>query len=54
MEGRMTKRLTKDLESMQKNYKDQFTVKLPTNDLKLWHVQFTMPKGTVYEGEAYT
>ena len=39
METRMTKRLTKDLESIQKNYKDQFTVVLPNNDLKLWHIK---------------
>jgi len=42
MEARMTKRLQKDLEAMQKNYKDQFIVTLPqNNDLKLWHIEFT-------------
>lgn len=49
----MSKRLTKDLESIQKNYKDVFTVELPTNDLKLWHVSFQGAQGTIYEGEKY-
>ncbi|KRX09641.1 Ubiquitin-conjugating enzyme/RWD-like protein [Pseudocohnilembus persalinus] len=53
MEQRMTKRLQKDLEAMQKNYKDQFNVVLPTNDLKLWHISFTLPKESIYAGETY-
>lgn len=38
---------------MQKNYKDQFTVILPTNELKLWHVEFTLPENCIYKGEKY-
>ena len=53
MEARMTKRLQKDLEAMQKNYKDQFKVTLPTNDLKLWYIDFSLPMETVYKGETY-
>ncbi len=53
VESRMTKRLTKDLESIQKNYKDTFTVELPTNDLKLWHISFKGASGTVYAGEEF-
>ena len=49
----MTKRLQKDLEAIQKNYKDQFEVTLPTNDLKLWYVTFKGAEGTLYEGEKY-
>ncbi|KAL4452961.1 hypothetical protein ABPG74_002526 [Tetrahymena malaccensis] len=53
MEARMTKRLQKDLEAMQKNYKDQFHVTLPNNDLKLWHVEFTAAQGTIFQGEKF-
>lgn len=49
----MTKRLTKDLEAIQKNYKDIFTVTLPSNDLKTWHVTFSGAKGSLYEGEEF-
>ena len=49
----MTKRLTKDLESIQKNYKDVFEVTLPNNDLKTWHIKFTGAKGSIYEGEEF-
>ena len=44
----MTKRLQKDLEAMQKNYKDIFTVVLPNNDLRHWNVEFTSAKETVF------
>lgn len=53
MESRMTKRLTKDLESIQKNYKDVFQVELPTNDIKLWHVSFEGALSTIYAGEKF-
>lgn len=49
----MTKRLTKDLESLQKNYKDVFTVTLPNSDLKVWHIEFSGAKGSIYEGENF-
>lgn len=49
----MTKRLQKDLEAMQKNYKETFNVTLPTNDLKLWHIEFTLPKESIFAGERY-
>lgn len=50
----MSKRLTKDLESIQKNYKETFTVALPNGDLKLWHISFTGATGSVYAGEKFT
>eukprot|EP00825_Cyclidium_porcatum_P048250 TRINITY_DN8050_c0_g1_i1.p1 TRINITY_DN8050_c0_g1~~TRINITY_DN8050_c0_g1_i1.p1 ORF type:complete len:171 (-),score=32.32 TRINITY_DN8050_c0_g1_i1:451-963(-) len=53
MEARMTKRLQKDLEAMQKNYKEQFVVTLPNNDLKTWHIAFKGAKGTLYDGEQF-
>ncbi len=53
MESRMAKRLTKDLESIQKNYKDVFQVELPTNDIKLWHVSFDGALSTIYTGERF-
>lgn len=53
MESRMTKRLQKDLETIQKNYKESFIVELPNNDLKIWFIYFTGPKTTVYEGEQF-
>ncbi len=49
----MAKRLTKDLESIQKNYKDVFNVELPNNDLKLWHVSFQGASGTIYDNEKF-
>eukprot|EP00828_Plagiopyla_frontata_P044497 TRINITY_DN728_c0_g2_i2.p1 TRINITY_DN728_c0_g2~~TRINITY_DN728_c0_g2_i2.p1 ORF type:complete len:152 (-),score=24.13 TRINITY_DN728_c0_g2_i2:79-534(-) len=51
---RMEKRLTKDLEQIQKNYKDQFSVNLPNKDLKLWHIGFVGTKGSAFENEKYT
>ncbi len=53
MEQRMTKRLQKDLEAMQKNYKDQFKVTLPNNDLKLWYIDFKCPETSIYKNEDY-
>ena len=53
MESRMTKRLSKDLETINKNYKDVFTVELPGNDLKIWNIYFVGPKSSVYDGEQY-
>lgn len=49
---RMVKRLQKEMEFMQKNA-DVFRVFLPTNDLRLWHVDFRGAKGTIYDGEAF-
>ncbi len=49
---RMTKRLQKELEGMHKA-NDTFRVGLPTNDLRLWYIDFVGAKGTVYEGEPY-
>lgn len=49
----MTKRLSKDLETINKNYKDVFTVELPGNDLKIWNIYFVGPKSSVYDGEQY-
>ena len=53
MESRMTKRLSKDLEGIQKHYKDTFLVELPTSDMKLWHVTFKGADATVFAGETY-
>lgn len=53
MAARMTKRLQKEFESIQKNNPDM-KVSLPTNDLTLWHVEFLGAKGTLYEGEHFT
>lgn len=54
MESRMSKRLTKDLESIQKNYKEIFTVNLCNGDLKLWHISFTGASDSIYAGEKFT
>ncbi|KAM3136268.1 hypothetical protein pb186bvf_011567 [Paramecium bursaria] len=53
MINRMTKRLQKDLEQLQKNYADVFQVKNPGNNLKHWIVAFEGAKGTLYEGEKF-
>ena len=53
METRMSKRLTKDLEAIQKNYKDTFTVELPNGDLKFWHVSFSGAPATIYASEKF-
>ena len=50
---RMSKRLQKEYESIQKNSPDM-KVLLPNNDLTLWHVSFLGAKGTLYEGESFT
>ncbi len=50
----MSKRLTKDLEAIQKNYKDIFTVNLPNGDLKTWHSAFVGAKVSIYDGEKFT
>ncbi len=54
MQSRMSKRLTKDLEAIQKNHKDIFTVTLPNDDIKLWHVSFIGAKESIYAGEKFT
>jgi len=47
MAQRMTKRLQKEFESIQKSSTDMKVI-LPTNDLTLWHVDFAGAKGTLY------
>jgi ubiquitin-conjugating enzyme E2 W len=54
MEKRFVNRLTRDLQTMEKNYKDQFPVIRPNDDLKVWHVTLYGAKGTIYEGEKFT
>lgn len=49
----MSKRLTKDLEAIQKTYKEVFTVELPNGDLKTWHISFVGAAGTIYAGEPF-
>lgn len=53
MAQRMSKRLQKEYESIQKN-NQEMKVLLPNNDLSLWHVNFLGAKGTLYEGENFT
>lgn len=53
MATRMSKRLQKEFESIQKSNMDM-KVLLPNNDLALWHVSFLGAKGTLYEGESFT
>lgn len=50
---RMSKRLQKEYESIQKNNVDM-KVALPNNDLAIWHVAFQGAKATLYEGESFT
>lgn len=50
---RMSKRLQKEYEAIQKN-NQEMKVLLPNNDLTLWHVNFNGAKGTLYEGENFT
>jgi hypothetical protein len=50
---RMSKRLQKEYESIQKN-NQEMKVLLPNNDLVLWHVNFAGAKNTLYEGENFT
>jgi ubiquitin-conjugating enzyme E2 W len=52
MAQRMSKRLQKEFESIQKNT-HEMKVLLPNNDLTLWHVNFPGAKGTLYEGENF-
>lgn len=54
MEKRFVNRLTRDLQTMEKNYKDQFPVHRPNDDLKVWHVTLFGAKGSIYEGEKFT
>lgn len=54
MERRFVNRLTKDLQTMEKNHKDQFPVVRPNDDLKVWHVTLFGAKGTIYDGEKFT
>lgn len=54
MQNRMTKRLTKDLEQMQKIYSDLFQVALVNNDLQVWHVKFVGGDGTLFQNEPFT
>ena len=49
MAQRMSKRLQKEYEAIQKN-NQEMKVLLPNNDLSLWHVNFLGAKGTLYEG----
>jgi len=53
MAQRMSKRLQKEYESIQKN-NQEMKLLLPNNDLSLWHVNFLGAKGTLYEGENFT
>lgn len=52
MAQRMSKRLQKEFEQIQKNTLEMKAV-LPNNDLTLWHLSFMGAKGTLYEGESF-
>jgi hypothetical protein len=52
MAQRMSKRLQKEFEQIQKNNLDM-KANLPNNDLTLWHLSFNGAKGTLYEGESF-
>lgn len=47
MAQRMSKRLQKEYEGIQKNT-HEMKVQLPNNDLSFWHVNFPGAKGTLY------
>ena len=51
MENRMSRRLQKELESIQKNYKDQITVNLVNDDIRCWHLVVEGPQESIYSGE---
>lgn len=53
MDKRFVNRLTRDLQTMEKNYKDQFPVFRPNDDLKVWHVTMYGAKGSIYENEKF-
>jgi ubiquitin-protein ligase len=53
MAQRMSKRLQKEYEAIQKNT-HEMKVLLPNNDLSFWHVNLPGAKGTLYEGENFT
>ena len=50
----MSRRLQKELESIQKNYKDQISVQLVNDDIRCWHLKVEGPEGSIYSGEQYT
>lgn len=49
----MAKRLTKDLEQMNKNYQDTFSVKLVNDSIKHWIVAFKGAEDTIYTNETF-
>jgi len=52
MAQRMSKRLQKEFEQIQKNNLEM-KANLPNNDLTLWNLSFMGAKGTLYEGESF-
>lgn len=50
----MSRRLYKELESIQKNYKEQLGVSLVNEDIRCWHLKIEGPEGSIYSGEHYT
>lgn len=53
MEKRFVNRLTRDLKTLTENYKEQFPVTRPNDDLKVWHVTLLGAKGSIYENEKF-
>ncbi|CAK64844.1 unnamed protein product (macronuclear) [Paramecium tetraurelia] len=49
----MSRRLSKELEQMQKSFANEFNIKLPNNEISHWIVGFEGAKGTLYEGEKF-
>jgi hypothetical protein len=52
MAQRMSKRLQKEFEQIQKNSLEMKAI-LPNNDLTFWNLSFMGAKGTLYEGESF-
>lgn len=49
----MINRLKKELETINKQHAEHFSVVMPNNDFRLWHIGFEGAKDTIYEGEEY-
>ena len=50
---RMTKRCTRDLSMMTKQYSGIFTPELINGEINHWHVTFMGAKDTLYQGETF-
>lgn len=48
MDDRIAKRISKEIELMQKSHSETFTIKLINNDIKHWIIGFNGAKDTIY------